>query len=55
MKKKIVAPNWVQNEGFCHFLKVASLIFLDIEQDCSLGQQCLTFSRAGTSKNKIKL
>ena len=35
--------------GFWHFLKVASLVFLDIAEDCSLGQ-CLTFSRAETSE-----
>ena len=31
-------------------LKVASLVFLDIAQDCSLGQ-CLTYGRAGTFPN----
>ena len=39
----------VQNKGFSHFFKVASLVFLDIAQDCSLGQ-CLTSSRDKTSK-----
>ena len=34
---------------FCCFLKVASLFFLDIAQDCSLGQY-LTSSKAITSK-----
>ena len=24
--------------GFCHFLKIASLVFIDVAQDCSLGQ-----------------
>ena len=33
--------------GFLHFLKVASLVFLDITQDCYLGQ-CLTSSRGET-------
>ena len=36
-------------QGFCHFLKVPSLVFPDIVQDCSLGQ-CLTTSRAEPSK-----
>ena len=40
--------------GFSHFLKVASLYFLDIAQDCSLGQ-CLTSSRAETSKKNLGL
>ena len=53
MKKISGTPNWVRNCGFCHFLKVASLVFLDIAQDCSLGQ-CLTSSRAETSKKKVK-
>ena len=44
-------PNWVQNQCFRHFLKVASLVSLDIAQDCSLGQ-CLTVSRAETSNKK---
>ena len=48
MKKNLEAPNWVQDEGFWHFLKVASLVFLDIAQDCSLGQ-CLTSRGAETS------
>ena len=39
--------------GFCHFPKVASLVFLEIAQDCSLGQ-CLISSKAGTSKKKKK-
>ena len=43
------AQNWAQNEGFCHFLKCASLVCLDIAQDCSL-LQCLTSSRAEISK-----
>ena len=33
-------------------IKVASLVFLDIAQDCSLGQ-CLTSSRAETSKKVL--
>ena len=36
---------------FCHFLKVASLVFLGIAQNCSL-EQCLTSRRAETSKEK---
>ena len=43
------AQNWAQIEGFCHFLKCASLVCLDIAQDCSL-LQCLTSSRAEISK-----
>ena len=48
------AQNWVQKLGqdFRHFLKVSSLVFPDIAQDCSLGQ-CLTASRAETSKKKL--
>ena len=49
MKKNSGPLNWVQNQSFCHFLKVASLVFLDIAQDCILGQ-CLTSSRAETLK-----
>ena len=41
-------PNGVQNWGFCHYIKVAPLVFVNIAQDCSLGQ-CLTSSRAETS------
>ena len=52
MKKILGVPNWVQNVGFCHFLQVASLIFLDVVQDCSLGQ-CLTSSRAETVKEEM--
>ena len=40
-----------QKFGFLHFLKVASLVFLDIAQDCCLGQ-CLISSRAETLKKK---
>ena len=40
MNKISGTPYTVQNLGFCHFLKVASLVFLDIAQDCNLGQ-CL--------------
>ena len=49
MNKISGPPNFVGNQGFCDVLKVASLVFLDIAQDCSLGQ-CLTSSRAETSK-----
>ena len=49
MEKISGAPNWVQNLSFCHFLKVASLVFLDIAVNCILGQR-LTSSRAETSK-----
>ena len=38
---------------FSHCLKFASLVFLDIAQDCSLGK-CLISSRAETSKKKQK-
>ena len=37
---------------FCHFLKYGSLAFLDIAQDCSVGQG-LIFRRAKTSKAKF--
>ena len=48
MNKNFGVPNWVRNYGFYSFLKVALLFFLDIAQDCSLGQ-CQT-SRVKTSK-----
>ena len=49
MEKILGGPNWVRNKGFCYFLKVASLVFLDIAQNCIL-RQCLTSSRAETKK-----
>ena len=48
MEKISGGPNWVRNEDFCRFLRVASY-FLDIAQDCSL-RQCLTSSRAEISE-----
>ena len=51
-EKTFRAQNWARNEGFCHFLKFASLLFLDIVQDCGLGQ-FLTSSRDRTSKSTI--
>ena len=51
MKKFWGVQNCAQSQGFHHFLKFASLVFLDIAQDCSLGQ-CLKSSRAETLKNK---
>ena len=52
MEKKILGvPNWVQNGGFYHFFKVASLTN-HITQDCRSGQ-CLTSSRGETSRKKI--
>ena len=38
--------------GFCYFLKVASLYFLDIAQNCSLGRY-LKPSRAEISKKNV--
>ena len=38
--------------GFCYFLEIAFLVFLDIVLDCSLGQ-CLTSNRAETSKKNF--
>ena len=52
MKKILGAPNWVRNLSFCHFLQVASLVFLDVVQDCSL-RQCRTSSRAETLKEEM--
>ena len=49
MEEILGNPDWVQSYGFCHFLKVTSLYFFDIAQDCSLGQ-CLTSRGAETSK-----
>ena len=40
MKKIPGGRTWVGNQDFGHFLKVASVVFLDIAQDFSLGQ-CL--------------
>ena len=52
MKNNFGAPKWVLLvRFFCHFLKLASLIFLDIARDCSL-VECLTSSRAKTLKKK---
>ena len=52
MKNNFGAPKWVLLvRFFFHFLKVASLIFLDIARDCSL-VECLTSSRAKTFKKK---
>ena len=53
-EKNLGARNWVQNYGFWDFLKVASLVFLDITHDFSL-RQCLTSSRAETSKLQKKI
>ena len=46
------ASNWVQNQGFCYLLKVASLVSPDIAQDYSL-RQCLTSGGTETSKKKF--
>ena len=51
MKKIFWASNWVRR-SFCHFFKVASLVSLDIVQDCSLGQ-CRT-SNLNLKKKKKK-
>ena len=52
MEKISGVPNWIQNKGFCPYLKFVSLVFLNIAQDCSLGQW-LTSSRVESSKNNI--
>ena len=44
--------SWVRNFVFRHFLKFALLVFLDIAQDCSLGQW-LASTRAETSKKTL--
>ena len=47
--KKVLGPQVGSKiRFFCYFLKVVSLVSIDIAQDCSLGQ-CLTSSRAETS------
>ena len=51
-KKNLGTQIGSETRVFCHFLKVASLVFLDIVQDCNLGQ-CLTYSRGETSKKKL--
>ena len=52
MKKNFGGLKFGPKFGFWNFLKVALLVFLDIAQDCSLGQ-CLKSSGAGTSKKKF--
>ena len=47
--KKIAGPKLGKKIGFSNFLEITSLIFLDIAQDCSLGQ-FLTSYRAEISK-----
>ena len=49
-EKKIQGQQSGSEIKVCHFLKIASLVFIDIAQACNLGQ-CLTSSRAETSKN----
>ena len=50
--KKLGTQNWAQNYNFRHFLKVASLVFLDIAEDCNVGE-CLISSIAETSKKNF--
>ena len=52
MKKKFEGPKLGPKLDFLPFLKVISLVFLDIAQDYSLGQ-CLTSSRAEAFKNNF--
>ena len=52
MKKNFGGLKFGPKFGFWNFLKVALLVFLDIAQDCSLGQ-CLKSSGAGTSKKNF--
>ena len=52
MKKNFEDPKLGPNLGFWPFFQFASSVFLDIAQDCSLGQ-CLTSSRAETSSKKF--
>ena len=52
MEKISGAPNWVRNQGFCHFLKVTSFVFLDIAQDCTL-RQYLPSGRSETSEKRL--
>ena len=44
--------DWNLGLDLYHFLKVPSLVFPDIAQDCSLGQ-CLTASRDEASKKIV--
>ena len=53
-KKKLGAQNRAQNEDFCNFINFASLVFLVIAQDCSLGEY-LTSSRAETSEKDLEV
>ena len=50
--EKISGPKLGSKLGFLPFVRVVSIIFLDVGQDCSFGQ-CLTFSRAETSKKIV--
>ena len=51
--KKFLGPQIAfEIRGYCYFFKVASLVFLDIAQDCSLGQ-CLTSIRYETYKKNV--
>ena len=50
-EKKFGSPKLGSWE-FCHFLKFTSIVFLDIAQDCSLGQ-CITSSSTETSKKIV--
>ena len=50
--KKLGTQNWAQNYNSRHFLKVASLVFLDIAEDCNVGE-CLISSIAETSKKNF--
>ena len=44
-----MGQNWTQNQVFCYFFKLGSLVFLDIAYNDSL-EQCLTCSRGKTHK-----
>ena len=49
LEKIFWAPNWVRNQSSCHFLQVASLVFLDITLDFSSGKGLTSSKRAETS------
>ena len=51
-KKNLGLGNWGRNEVCHHFLTFASLVFLDIAQNCRLGQY-QTSSRAETTKKRF--
>ena len=53
MKKIFGNPNWVQKYSFCHFLKVAPSVFLDIAQDWDNAYHLAELKPQKTKKQKV--